>query len=199
MGLKAVEMFTGEGRGAPRVNLKDDARYVREVDRIEALKGRLAVLESRRSALLNFFLEDRRDDVSQRARALLEGGDIARSQELAQTEARSELDRVMDELAIVRKAIELHSPVVEAARWRACGEINRQLLPAHRAIVRKVSAALEALDAALGEEKAFRDRLEDAGVSLVEIRPMGVAMLGRLDDPQSYASHWAREAREYLD
>jgi len=199
MGLKAVEMFTGEGRGAPRANLRDDELYAREAERLEALKGRLAALETRRSILLNAFVADRRDEVTERAQALLRGGDIGRSQELADAEVRTELDKVADELAIIRKAIELQTPVAEAERWRACGEINRQLLPAHRSIVRKVATALEALDAALGEEWAFRDRLEAAGVSLVEIRPMGFAILGRLDDPQSYASYWSREAREYLD
>ena len=32
--------------------------------------------------------------------------------------------------------------VAEAERWRACAEINQQLLPAHRSIVRKVATAL---------------------------------------------------------
>jgi hypothetical protein len=199
--LQAVtNTLAGTGRRTWR--LRDDAAYAAALDKLTSLKSRLASLERRKNDLLGALSYTRRDDVTIRAEELLanpNGPGVGASEEAARTENRTELERAYDEMRILNRAIEMQSPLVEAERWRVSRGVAERRRPAHVAIVRRIIAAIEELDAVLVEEQQLLDEFEGGDVSLVTIRPAVSSLIGRLEDPNSRLSLWARELREYVE
>jgi hypothetical protein len=181
-------------RPSTKLSLLDDGQYRQESDKLDALRARVAGLEQRRSALLTGLVHAD-DSVAGRARALLDGHETT-------DRLRTDLAAVTDDLAVLRHAITLQESALERARRHVSREICDRLRPEHRAIVKRIAGALHSLSDALIAESAFRERLLAAGVEFTsDLRPMpfppGRPMECRLDDPESLASVWFRDAREY--
>src|SRR5437867_6954474 len=114
---------------------------------------------------------------------------------------RRDLGAVEDELAVVRRAVELQAETVAREGRRVSAAICDRLRPQHRQIIRRISTALTELVAALSVEREFRERLIEAGVDFaLALRPMPLPALGLFNDPDnpdSAAALWIREAREH--
>lgn len=187
-----------KAKAEPPATLRDDERYSKAEDKLTELTNRAGALERQRTALAQG-LNSRvvRDEMTDRARALLADDAIPRP-EADRTRVRQDLETIHDQLAVVRRAIELQRQVVDEERRRVSREICTRLRPRHRAIVQRLAAALRELAAANAEEEDFRRALADAGVEFTgELRPMPVSHIGRLEDDYSGASYWLREAKEH--
>jgi hypothetical protein len=86
--------------------------------------------------------------------------------------------------------------LVDRERQRASREVCERLRPRHREIVADIAAALRQLSTALEEERQLRERLIEADIDFLStLRPMPF-IAGPLNDPNSHASLWMREARD---
>ena len=108
---------------------------------------------------------------------------------------RRGLDAIADELAVVRRAIDLQRTIVQRERDRVSHVVCERLRPHHREIVGAVAPALRQLSTALQDERELRENLITADVDFTTtLRPMPF-IAGTLDDPNSHVSVWMRDAR----
>jgi hypothetical protein len=185
---------------APRIDMRDDPAYRRASEKLADLTARAAELEARRRAInegLHEAREGERDSLAARAALLLQDDAVPRSPASEQLRLRTDLGTIEDELAVVRRAIELQRETVAAEGARVARELCERARPQHRAIVGRIAAAVQALDAALAEEQAFRERFIDAGVPGFTgyLRP-AAPRVGRLEEPHSGLWFWAKEMHE---
>jgi hypothetical protein len=76
-------------------------------------------------------------------------------------------------------------------------EVCDRLRPRHREIVGATAAALRQLSEALKDERDFREALIEADIDFTGVlRPMPFAAAGTLDDENSHATNWMRDARD---
>jgi hypothetical protein len=184
-----------------KISLREDAEYARAEDRVLALRARKSELERRRSELFEGLHreEQRRDVLTKRAEALIADDVVPLPSEVERAAMRRDLDAVEDEIAVVGRAIELQAASVNRERLRVSAVLCDRLRPRHLAIVKRLAAALGELSATLREEQALREAVADAGVITngSDLRPMPFAFAGRLDESESAASMWMREAIEH--
>jgi hypothetical protein len=187
---------TSEGQ----VRLEDDKAYAAAAGKFADLEARSTSLEQRRSELSVGISRGaaRRDVLTARAERLLQDDVVPLSSDAEMIAMRRDLGAVEDELAVTRRAVELQRPIVDRERQRVSRAICERLRPRHREIVGAVAAALKDLSAALADERALREELISADVTFVPyLRPMPLESVGTLDDENSRASVWMKDAREH--
>jgi hypothetical protein len=178
------------------ISLLADADYRRQAEKLGDLRARHEALDRRRGELLvglNRVVEH--DRLTERAQALLTDDVTPRPDDAA---LRRALGDVEDEIRVLTRAVELQQRVVDSERARVSAAICARLRPQHRAIVRRIAAAVTELSEALTAEQDLRLALRDAEVVFAaELRPMPLPAAGVLTDPNSALSRWMADAREH--
>ena len=102
-------------------------------------------------------------------------------------------ERVVSKLRVVRRAIELASAKVNEARSASAMRIAESRGPEYRGIVAEVKKAILALQAAMSQERVFRNHSHAMGASTSArcMRPMDLNIEYRLET-------WLAEAKEYF-
>ncbi len=120
------------------------------------------------------------------------------SAELDLAEMREQLRKAKQTVAECRALAELQKKEVEREHSKASEAINKEVEPAHRALVAKLAESLVET-ARIGDcESALRDRLTNAGVSITSvIRAMPVNPVGSLRDRNSFVCGYIRECIDY--
>jgi hypothetical protein len=177
------------------LDLTSDASYARVTDKLAELQARASDLERRRSEVVEGCFQGQ-VVLTARAQSLLDDDVIPLGADAEEARRRNDLAVVADELAVVRRAVDLQRTLVDRERQRASREVCERLRPRHREIVADIAAALRQLSTALEEERQLRERLIEADIDFLStLRPMPF-IAGTLNDPNSHASVWMRDARD---
>jgi hypothetical protein len=176
------------------LDVKADALYARAADKLAELQARAADLERRRSQSVEGNSRSQAA-LTARAESFLQDDVIPVSRDSEEASRRG-LDAIADELAVVRRALDLQRDLVERERARVSRAVCERLRPRHREIVGAIAGALRQLSAALEDERDLRDRLITNDIDFAAtLRPMPF-ISGTLADPDSHASVWVRDARD---
>lgn len=179
--------------------LEDDVRFVAAKGRLVELQLALASLESERDGLqgrLNQLAhEPKKSKMDEAADALIQDGEIS----------LSTLDSVRQNMAQLVDRIQVHRHAIEKQRRHIAGLVSeisktiaQEMLPTHKANVKKVVRALLALDQAMIAEHQLRDDLYVNGIEYASaIRPMPITRLGTSLDRFSILSGYLLEALEH--
>jgi len=117
-------------------------------------------------------------------------------------ETQQTIEAMTRELKIVRRALELHKVTLDAAREKTALEIRTSVVGQHRALGRRIAAAMTELRGALLAENDFRTELDVAGVGIGE--PMVSLAFPIIGQPYDVEGHywsiarWLRATQEYL-
>jgi hypothetical protein len=101
-------------------------------------------------------------DLDRRAAALL-AGEEGIERRVGLEALRTRLGDLSDEISVLGRAVALQRDIVAQIRGDISVAVARQFVPDHHAAIRKIVAALEALEAAHAEELAARVALDRTG------------------------------------
>jgi hypothetical protein len=135
-----------------------------------------------------------KDPLTAEAERLIAGEAPSRAQTVEHEAALKSLAQARHEREVLTRAVELQRRVVSEEAGKASREVCAQVKPEHRALVKKMAAALATLGEAVIAERAFRDSLNAAGVSHSELRALGFYRAGDPLDPHGFFCQWFREA-----
>ena len=167
-------------------------------EHLNSLSRALQQLEQRRGEVGNRLADARSSaalTLSRRAAVLTSAAWDGTSDAVIDSEPDLQQEyRALDEqVELHRRAIELQLRLIDESRSRYAAAVGVSAKPQHVAVVREVAVALCALSRALDAERAFCDRMQQAGASMTRMSVDGV---GSLSDPNSRASAYLRECVE---
>lgn len=174
-------------------------RYAEEAAKLTATVGREADLDARRSELVVGISArtDRKQELDDRATALLEGAEVDEADERRRQRLRGDLESIYDELKVTRRALEIQRDIVASESARASTEMQKELRPRFTDICRRIHAGLQQISGALVEAEQLRRAVEDAGYQSQagDQLPDRLQTL-RLDLDNTRASGFVREAEK---
>lgn len=179
--------------------LEDDARYLQARNRLTQLQTALTSLESERDGLqgrLNQLAhEPQKSKMDEAADSLIANGEISvGSLDLL----RQSMTQLTDKIAIHRVAIDRQRKHIAELVSEISKTIAQEMLPEHKANVRKIVKCLLALDAALIREHELRDQLFVDGVQYSGvIRVMPIPRLGTTRDRHSMMTAYLLECLQH--
>jgi len=171
----------------------DHPEYRELESRIAALEAQRAAAEAEFKQLEAAAEEARRQPSprSQRAAALLAGQSHSGPPAQALSDARVRAADLAEAVALGRNTLD----GLQARLSAAIAPTRRR---EHAAAVARIVEAVVTLGRAIAAEQALRDGLDAGGVRYSAfIRPMGVPLVGTLDDPNSILRRYLEEAREH--
>ncbi|HWB00413.1 MAG TPA: hypothetical protein VG713_18090 [Pirellulales bacterium] len=175
-------------------DLMDDPDYAAAWNKLQELQEQRLGLEAKRTSVRNATAA-RRDRLDDAANELLALGNLS----YRFGDATGELQAIAEHLAIVDRAIEMQTEVVDRLAREVNNRICRDARPVYVAIVGKMKAALMQAAEVIAEEERFRDKFREGGLSFVAgLYPLGFPG-GHLDlnEHSSTISYWLREAAEH--
>jgi hypothetical protein len=174
--------------------LRDHSEYSAEVAKHNRFSAKLAALDAERTAInaITSAQQTSHDDPVAAAEAMLDGTKAAQENHSAR------LGEIIREESLLRQALASQRETLDAIAARLSRDVCAKFDTEHQAAARRILAALEELDAALGVADDLRNGIERAGYSAAALPDLAWPLIGRIDDSTGSMAFYKRKELRHI-